>query len=377
VPGRGRIAAGPGPDGLATIRVPSAPATGNRRWRGVLLAAIALGGLGLLALAGRSTLTRSFSTLGHIRWAWIPLAVFCEFGSMAAFARSQRRLLRAGGTKLHLRSVMAVTYAGNAISVSLPLAGPEVSAAFSFRQFSRHGIDPVVAGWALAVSGIISSFAFSFVLAAGAIGSHNPAAVGLGLGGAVISLVPTVAVVAALRFEAARRRLNRLLARLVALSRRLFRRPGPGAEQTLERLLDRLSAIRLPRLQYAEVFGLSVGNWLADCLCLLAALDATGSAPHLPDLVLAYGLAMAAGGIGLTPGGLGVMEVALTAALVGAGVTGQHALAGVLVYRLISFWLVMAAGWAVMVLLLRRQRADAAVPEPAVVVPAAYGAAEE
>ena len=51
---------------------------------------------------------------------------------------------------------------------------------------------------------------------------------------------------------------------------------------------------------------------------------------------------MAAGSIGLTPGGLGVIEAALAAGLVAIGVTGHHALAAVLLYRLISFWLVMA-----------------------------------
>jgi uncharacterized protein (TIRG00374 family) len=67
---------------------------------------------------------------------------------------------------------------------------------------------------------------------------------------------------------------------------------------------------------------------------------------------------MTAGSIGLTPGGLGIIEVALSAALVAAGLKGHHALASVLVYRLISFWLVMAAGWVVLGVLTR------ATPEP-------------
>lgn len=51
----------------------------------------------------------------HLQWEWLPLAVFGEFASMVAVARRQRRLLRAGGTPLTLGSVMAVTYAGNAV----------------------------------------------------------------------------------------------------------------------------------------------------------------------------------------------------------------------------------------------------------------------
>jgi len=53
-----------------------------------------------------------------------------------------------------------------------------------------------------------------------------------------------------------------------------------------------------------------------------------------------------------------VIYAALAAGLVAIGVSGQHALAAVLVYRLISFWLVMAVGWAVMAFLTRGSRAS-------------------
>lgn len=334
----------------------------KRRWRFALFVAVAVGGIGLLASAGGSTLSESLGTFGHIHWFWLLIAVVAEAGSMAAFARSQRRLLRAGGSDVHLTSMMAVTYAGNAISVSLPLAGAEVATGYAFREFRRRGVDPAVASWALAVSGIFSSFAFAIVLAAGALVSGSAVAAALGLVAAVVSLIPTFAVLAALRYRTARRLLNRLMAWLVRLSRRLFNRPAPEAEDALERLLERIAQLSLPRLQYAEVLALAIWNWVADCFCLAAAIRATGS--HIPwqGLLLAYGAGMTAGSIGLTPGGLGIIEAALAAALVTAGITGHHALAAVLVYRLVSFWLVMAAGWAVMGLLARRRE-----PEPAVI----------
>ena len=77
--------------------------------------------------------------------AVVPVAVFGEFASMTAVARIQRRLRHVNGITLQLGSVMAIAYAGNALSVSLPLAGPQLGAAFSFRQFGRQGIDPAVA----------------------------------------------------------------------------------------------------------------------------------------------------------------------------------------------------------------------------------------
>jgi hypothetical protein len=342
---------------------PDATEHRRRRRQAFLLLAVTISGLAVLGIVARAILTKSVGTLGDLDWPWLLLALFAESGSMAAFARAQRRLIRAGGTDVHLGSVMAVTYAGNAISVSLPLAGSEVATTFSFREFGRRGIDPAVVAWALAVSGIISSFAFAFVLAAGGILSGSTLAAAAGLGAAAVSLVPAVAVLAALRYEGVRGALNRLLDRLVRTSRRLVNRPGPGAEDSLERFLDRMAAIRVPRLQYAEVFALAVWNWVADCLCLACAIRATGTPIPWQGLFLAYGAGMTAGSLGLTPGGLGIIEAALSAALVAAGLKSQRALAAVLVYRLVSFWLIMAAGWAVMLVL---ARSAAHQPQPAV-----------
>jgi uncharacterized protein (TIRG00374 family) len=299
------------------------------------------------------------TVLAHLDLAWLPVAIFAEAGSMAAFARSQRRLLRAGGgPSLHLASLIAVTYAGNAISVTLPLAGPEFAAGFTFRELRRRGIEPAVAGWALAVSGVLSSAAFAVVLAGGAVASGSPAAATLGFGGAVVAMVPTVAVLVALRDARFRSVLDRLILATWRVSRRAVHRDSGRAEDAFEEFLNRVATLRLPRLQYVEVFALALWNWVADCLCLGLAVLATGAGVPWHVIFLAYGAAVAAGSLGLTPGGLGIVEAALTAALVGAGVKTDHALAAVVIYRLISFWLVMASGWAVMGVLLRKEHRD-------------------
>jgi putative heme transporter len=334
-----------------------------RHWRVALIVVAAAASFSLLVVVAGSALADSAATLTDIDWLWLGLALMAQASSMAAFARTQRRLLRAGGTPVHLSSVMAVTYAGNAISVSLPLAGPEISTAFSFRQFiTRQGIDPAVAAWALAVSGIVSSFAFGVVLAGGAVVSGSTTAAVLGLFAALVSLLPTICVLAALRYQAVRGALNRLLARLISISRRFFHGPSADTENALEQFLDRIAAIRLPRVQYAEVFGLALWNWVADCLCLACSIRATGSYIPWQGLFLAYGATMTAGSVGLTPGGLGIIEAVLSGALVAAGLQGRHAIAAVLVYRLVSFWVVIAAGWVVMAVLFRQTQP---VAEPA------------
>ena len=58
-------------------------------------------------------------------------------------------LLAAGGASVGIRPMVATAYAANAVSVSVPLAGPAMATAFTFRRFTRQGADAPLAGWAL------------------------------------------------------------------------------------------------------------------------------------------------------------------------------------------------------------------------------------
>src|SRR4029450_5554284 len=127
--------------------------------------------------------------LAHANWWWAGPAVVAQAVSMGAMARQQRRLLGVGGTRVSLAGVLATTYAGNAISVGLPLAGPAAATLFAMRRFVALGVDASVAGWTLAVSGVFSSFALVAVVALGAVVSGSglavvTASIGV-LGGAV------------------------------------------------------------------------------------------------------------------------------------------------------------------------------------------------
>ena len=122
-------------------------------------------------------------------------------------------------------------------------------------------------------------------------------------------------------------------------------------------MLDRVARIRLPWPRYAEVFALSVLNWAADCGCLAGTIRATGSQVPWHGLLLAYAAGAAVGSAGLTPGGFALVEATLTAALVASGLTAPAALAAVLGYRLISFWMIMIGGWVLMVALTRHRQA--------------------
>jgi len=91
----------------------------------------------------------------------------------------------------------------------------------------------------------------------------------------------------------------------------------------------------------------AVRNWTFDLLCLAFSIKAAGA--HVPwwGIILAWAAGMGGSSLNLTPGGLGVVEAALTGALVALGVPARQALTAVLLYRAISFWLAIAIGWPI------------------------------
>jgi hypothetical protein len=63
-------------------------------------------------------------------------------------------------------------------------------------------------------------------------------------------------------------------------------------------------------------------------------------------LLLAYGAGQLAANLPITPGGLGVVEGSLTIAIVAYGGAAGSTVVAVLLYRFISFWLILPIGWA-------------------------------
>jgi hypothetical protein len=324
----------------------------RRRWLRIVVAVLAAGAIVWVVVASRHTLGESLTALGNLDFRWFALATVCEAVSLTAFGLSRRRLLRADGHQAGFASVMAITYAGNALSMSVPFAGAQLAAVFSYQQFRRRGLDPALTGWALGISAIASSSALALILIAGAFAGGAPLVTVVGFAGAAVFALPALTVLLALRYPRARETANKALASLIPLARRVLRKPGLDPA-VLDEFLTRLASIRLRWPQYVEVFGLAAVNWLADCACLACAIHATGAPIPWRGLLLAYGAGAAVGSTGVTPGGFGLVEVTLTAALVAVGLTTGRALTAVLAYRLINFWLILLGGGISMLVLSR------------------------
>jgi len=324
----------------------AAAVTGQVRrfgWKAALLAVVVVA-LVWLVVAQRARIAESLALLAHANWWWVGAAVVAQAVSMGAMARQQRRLLGVGGSRISLAGVVATTYAGNAISVGLPLAGPAAATLFAMRRFVDLGAEATVAGWALAVSGVFSSFALVAVVALGAVVSGSGFAVVTASIGVLGGAVPLAVLLLGLRREGPRRLLEKLGTRLVSGVQKVAGKPEGDPEEIVAEQLEEVTALEPDRPTLWIAALLAVLNWLADALCLAFAILAVGGDVPWEGLLLAWAAGTAVASLGLTPGGLGVVEATLSSTLIATGLVGSTAIAAVLVYRIVSLWLVLAAG---------------------------------
>jgi uncharacterized membrane protein YbhN (UPF0104 family) len=101
---------------------------------------------------------------------------------------------------------------------------------------------------------------------------------------------------------------------------------------------------------------LAAANWLVDCACLVTCVWAISGAVPWRGVLVAYGLAQVAAAIPVVPGGLGIVEGSLSFLLIAYGMPAESALAGVFLYRIVSFWSVVPVGWGVWGWLTLRER---------------------
>jgi uncharacterized membrane protein YbhN (UPF0104 family) len=344
------------------------------------LAGVAAAGAGLAAvtavgLTERTAVAASLTVLAHLHWPWIPAALLLEAASMTAFALMLRRLLATGGASVGVRPMLATSLAANAVSVSVPLAGPGLATAFTFRRFTRQGADAPLAGWSLLAGGVISAAAAALVVVAGGLTSGNILATAVTVPGGVLVVAALVAAVAAVRRPRLRGALEQPAGWLLRQGSRMLHRPVAEPGQIIGAWAQRLGALRLSPAGWLAATGLALANWLADAAVLAVSIRATGGTVPWHDLLLVYGSGVAAQSLNLTPGGLGIAEGSLSLALVATGLTASQALAAVLLYRLASFWLVALVGWLILFRLRRpRARRDPA-PSPNRAVPGPAAAA--
>lgn len=279
------------------------------------------------------------AALGAADPGWLVVALVAELVSLAMFARQQRRLLTAFGVRLTRHRALALAFTRSAIAISLP-GGSALSAAYAFRQFRVSGASRHTAATVMVLSGLLSIAALAMLYVTGAL-----AAAAIQLNDAwhqhpVLTRVTVMLALALLSFVG-------LLAWRSGAALRTTRRRTVRRTRLLGPVMDAVERARaIPGRHWAPATGAALANWLTDLLCLYAAARAF----HLPldpvTLGAVYLTVQLVRQIPLTPGGIGVIELSLLAGLVAAGAGEAPAAATVLVYRLLSCWLVIPTGLA-------------------------------
>jgi glycosyltransferase 2 family protein len=103
------------------------------------------------------------------------------------------------------------------------------------------------------------------------------------------------------------------------------------------------------------LLGGALGITFAFILTLMAAVAAFGGGVSFAEIGAAYLIAAAIGSATPTPGGLGAMEAALVAALLGYGMADSAAVSSVLTFRLATYWVPMIPGWIMFQQMQRRE----------------------
>ena len=122
------------------------------------------------------------------------------------------------------------------------------------------------------------------------------------------------------------------------------------------------NAASLSVRDWAAGGGVALANWLLDVVCLVAVAHAFGLQIGVVQITGMYLAIQLVRQIPADPGGVGVVEASLLVALVALGATSGTATAVVLVYRLLSTWLLVPVGLLAWVAL-RPARTASALPQ--------------
>jgi len=317
----------------------------NRKRMILLLAfvAVAIATFYFLApnLAG---LERTWDRIQQGSPAWLALAMVLEMLSFASYVLLFRAVFGAGERGISWRASYEISL-GGVVATRLLAAGGAGGIAFIAWGVSRLGMAARDVAWRLTAFLVLQYAVFMGAVVIVGVAFYT----GLLPGSAPFSLtiVPallaTGVIVIALAFTLAPRDLPARLESLAARRPRLARvaRYLATAPATLGAGVR--GAIGLVRSRDWRVPAGAIGWWAFDIATLWACFHAFGGSPNVAVVVLAYFVGQLGNLIPL-PGGVGGVEGATIAALIGFGVPGGLALVAVLAYRGFAFWLPMLPG---------------------------------
>jgi putative heme transporter len=307
-----------------------------------------------------------WATIRDLTWEQLLLLAGATVLNLTTFAPAFMATLPGLG---FLRASM-VTQASTASTYLAP-GGAAVGVALSYAMLRAWGFAAAAVTLAVALTGAWNQM---FMLAAPAValalltlaGGSNALLQTVALIGLAVFVVAFVAFVAALSGEHVARWVGDLSARLASWGlRRIRRKAVLWSGESL--VAFRRSAIGLLRRRWWALTLATIAGQLSVFVVLLACLRTLGVSAGevtLTEAFAAWTLVRLLGSLPITPGGVGIVELGLTGALVGFGGNNEGVVAAVLLYRVLTvlptlaLGLVAGAAW-------RRARRKTGVPVPA------------
>jgi uncharacterized protein (TIRG00374 family) len=314
--------------------------------KGSLKKRIAIGGVGIAVLVGtfvfilpRIADYRSvWDVVQDLTWEQIGLLVLTVIGNLATYAPPWMAALPGLG----YRQASVLTLASTSSTYIAP-GGAAVGMATSYAMLRGWGFSGRPVTIAVAVTGIWNQFAmlgFPIIALAALTLQHekNSLLQTVALIGLAVFVVAVAGFAAGLSTPRLAKKVGDLAARICNFGLRLIRRK-PVTWEGQSFVQWRNETIKLLARRWHVLTLATLAGQLTVFLVMLASLRVCGvpaSDVTFIECFAAWSLARLLGSLPITPGGLGIVEVGLTGALVGFGGKNADVVAAVLIYRFLT-----------------------------------------
>ncbi|MPZ72187.1 MAG: flippase-like domain-containing protein [Nitriliruptorales bacterium] len=319
--------------------VESQPGPHHRVLRRALLAG-SLAAVGVVAWGARQELRDALGVIRTLPPGMLLIGLLLEGGAVAALAQVYRASLEATGARIRYRQGLQLSMGAFTLSRVLP-GGGAAGAVWAVGRLRQYGVPRSVAAAAVVVEGLLAMVTLGTIVTIGAVAAlfRGRVTVGGVLAACTIPVLFAVlawAAAAGLRSPAVR-------TRFFSAVRRILRRRHERVD-VWESATDDLAGAMASGAGVWPVMGWSAVNWLFDIAALWMVFLGLGAKLEIGVLVLGFGVANLITALPHTPGGLGLVEAGMTGTYVGLGADTAVALAAVLAYRVISFWIPVIVG---------------------------------
>ena len=287
--------------------------------------------------------------LSHADYRLLLAACALEVAALAGYANLFRYILGVLDVRLRLREAWAITISGLAVSHILS-AGGVGGWVITYNALMKYKVPHGIIFVAIAAQQFFNYIVLWFVFALALLWLV------IARGGSILGYLLGVSLIAGIlavttygvylyrhpeqlhrRAHGAARLANRVLRREVLHERHI--------DGWIENLLIGMHRMTRHRGEVTATLLLACLFWLFDMTCLWCTFAAFGVDLNIGYLLVGYVVAYSVGTLAPTPGGLGAVEGIMIALYVSFGVPSAVAVAVVLVYRIINFWLPIAPGF--------------------------------